>query len=191
MGSLHDSLKLFLATNLMFSSYLFIFDWCLVCFQKFVSSFIHFPIGRCYLKEGCEDDVASSCNDRLTASCSNPATSNNHTGSNDEAMGAWHNFKKSGQQMTTGFTVSHSQNSMMWEIMRWSSELQWNLPTHHYINFVVGNGMCGTCRPCADRIGAQSKSEQCFYLRLLVSCMKTMGVHELQSMMPEASREQV
>ena len=90
MGSLHDALKLYLATNLMFSSYLFMFDWCLVCFQKIVSSFIHFPIGRCYLKEGCENDVASSCSDRLTASCSNPAASNNHRGSNDEAMRAWH-----------------------------------------------------------------------------------------------------
>ena len=123
---------------------------------------------------------------RLTASCSNPATSSNHRGSKDEAMGAWHILQKSGQQMTTGFGAFHSQNGMM----RWSSELQWTLPTHHYINLVVGNGMCGTCRPCADRVGAQSKSEQCFYLRLSVS-MKKMGVHELQSMMPEGSREQV
>lgn len=70
--------------------YLFMFDWCLVCFQKIVSSFIHFPTGRCYLKEGSENDVASSCSDRLTASCSNPAASSNHRGSNDEAMRAWH-----------------------------------------------------------------------------------------------------
>ena len=66
MGSLHDSIELFSARAVLFSSYLFMFDWCLVCFQIcFIMlpniCFLHFPINRCYLKEGCEHEVASSC----------------------------------------------------------------------------------------------------------------------------------
>ena len=99
--------------------YLFMSDWCLVCFQKIVSSFIHFPINRCYLKEGCENDVASSCivSQHLAATQQHPETIE------DPMMKQWEHgiyFKKSGQLMTAGFTAFHSQNGMMWEIMRWN-----------------------------------------------------------------------
>lgn len=56
----------------------------------------------------------------------------------DPMMKQWEHglyFKKSGQQMTTGFRAFHSQNGMMWEILRWNYNEIFQLPTHHYINF--------------------------------------------------------